>query len=151
MLDFKAVLKRLEDSVKFQTYLKKNPDAYLTNAIYLEEWQVNYFSPKTELITIFKVDKKITSKTVAEKRKFPKLNTNLKIDLKEALKILKKQISKFYSSETFTKTIIILQQSQEPEWNITQLSSSIKILNIKISAISGKITYESYDKLIDMK
>jgi len=151
MLDFKAVLKRLNTSPKFQTYIKKNPDSYLTNAICIDEWQINYFSPKTELITIFKINTKITSKIVSEKRIFPKLNLNLKLDLKDALKILKKQISKFYSSETFTKTIIILQQDKEPLWNITKLSSSIKIFNMKISALSGKIIHESYDNLIDLK
>jgi|TARA_B100001971_G_C18204604_1_gene546766 hypothetical protein len=150
MLDFKAILKKLDTSPKYQTYLKKNSDAYITSAIYMEDWQVNSFSPKTKLITIFKIDTKINSKTVTEKRTFPKLNTNLKLDLKDALKILKKQLSKFYSSETFTKTIIIIQQSEEPEWNITKLSSSVKILNIRISALSGKITHESYDNLINM-
>lgn len=153
MLEFKAVLRKLNNSEKFKTYLKKNPDAYLTNALFLKNWQLNFFSPSKQLITIFNINinNKITTQTSREERTFPKLDTALKLDSKEALKILESQISKFYSSETFTKTIIILHQNSEPVWNITKLSSSLKILNLKISALSGKILQESYNRLIDIK
>tara|TARA_Y100000034_G_C6739259_1_gene327939 strand:- start:281 stop:736 length:456 start_codon:yes stop_codon:yes gene_type:complete len=151
MLEFQEALQKLKNSKTFKDYLKNNKDSYLTSAVYLEELQINYFSPSKQEITIFKIKGKIISETQKEARNFPQLNSNLKTDLKEALKIFRKQKNKFYPKTATTKTIIVLQQSKGPEWNISQLTSSIKILNIKISALTGKITRESFDKLIDLK
>jgi len=150
MLSFKESLKKLQNSKEFKDYMKKNPDAYIANTIYLDTIEFNLFSPKTKIVTVFSVENNITSKELdKENRIFPRLDLKkIKLDVDEIMKIFENERSKICKDEA-TKTIIILQQDKEPVWNLSQLTSSIKILQILISAETGKVIESSYKRIIE--
>src|SRR3989344_3413814 len=150
MLSFKESLKKLQNSKEFKDYMKKNPDAYIANTIYLDTIEFNLFSPKTKIVTVFSVENNITSKELdKENRIFPRLDLKkIKLDVDEIMKIFENERLKICRDEV-TKTIIILQQDKEPVWNLSQLTSSIKILQILISAETGKVIESSYKRIIE--
>ena len=150
MLSFKESLKKLQNSKEFKGYMKKNPDAYIANTIYLDTIEFNLFSPKTKIVTVFSVENNITSKELdKENRIFPRLDLKkIKLDVDEIMKIFENERLKICKDEV-TKTIIILQQDKEPVWNLSQLTSSIKILQILISAETGKVIESSYKRIIE--
>ena len=77
MLGFMQALSRIESSEVFRGYQKKNAESYLTNSLYINEWQINFYSKKTKLITSFTTNGKVNKKVMDGKNKeFPMLNKN---------------------------------------------------------------------------
>lgn len=149
MLDFKQALSKLQSSEIFRDYQKKNPSSYLTNSLYLNEWQINYFSPKTNVITSFTINSKIKKKTLeAKNQKFPALNQNkIHVDIEKALSKSADELSKHDGI-----TIIIIQvENSVPVWNISIPTPSLKVINVKISAESGEILEKSEKSIIETR
>ncbi len=147
MLEFKQALLKLQTSEVFKSYQKKNTDSYLTNSLYISEWQVNYFSPRTNLITSFTINSKIKKKILeAGSKEFPKLNSSkINIDVNNAL-----SISKVQGTERIT-IIIIQTENSVPVWNISIPTPSLKIINSKISAESGEILEKSEKNVMALR
>jgi|SRR3989344_3565888 len=151
MLGFRESLQKLENSEEFKSYKKHNPDSYVINMIYLDEIEFNFFSPKTKIVTVFNIGKDIAFKELEkEKRTFPELEVKkINIELSEAMDLFEEERKKFCKTEEASKTIIILQQSSEPIWNLSQLTSVMKILHVLISAETGNIIESSYKQIIE--
>ena len=147
MLEFKQALSKLQSSEIFRDYQKKNPGSYLTNSLYLNEWQINYFSLKTNVITSFIIESKVSKKTLeAGNKKFPKLNSaKIIVDINAAL-----NTSKIQSSEGMT-IIIIQTENSIPVWNISVPTPSLKVINVKVSAESGEILERSEKSIIETR
>lgn len=147
MLEFKQVLSKLQSSEIFRSYQKKNTDSYLTNSLCLNEWQINYFSPKTDVITSFIIENKISKKTLeAGSKKFPKLNSaKIMVDINAAL-----NISKIQSNKGIT-IIIIQTENSIPVWNISVPTPSLKVINVKISAETGEVLEKSEKNIIETR
>lgn len=149
MLDFKQALSKLQASEIFRNYQKKNPSSYLTNSLYIHEWQINYFSPKTNVITSFTINSKIKKKTLeAKNQKFPALNQNkIHVDIEKAIGMSANELGK---SEGVT-IIIIQTENSVPVWNISIPTPSLKVINVKISAESGEILERSEKSIIETR
>jgi uncharacterized protein YpmB len=50
-----------------------------------------------------------------------------------------------------TKKIFILQQKESPIWNITYLTQSLNILNMKINAETGQIIEEKIESAMNFQ
>ncbi|MBI2105327.1 PepSY domain-containing protein [Candidatus Woesearchaeota archaeon] len=149
MLEFKQAISKLHQSQLFRDFQFKDAKAYLTNSVYIDEWQINYFSPKTNMITTFIVNGKVSKKTLdSNEMEFPQLNmAKLKIDIGKILEIAKKFIK-----EKETKIIIILQaENSTPIWNISAPLMSLKIIHIKISAETGDIIENTEKNIIEIR
>ncbi len=145
MLDFLKALSVIESSKVFQDYQKKNTDAYLTNSLYIHEWQVNFYSKKTKLITSFMPGSKVRKKVLDGKSKeFPILNkSKIRVDMQKAIEISGRR------SET--AIIIIQMEGSIPVWNISIPTPSLKVINSKISAVSGEILENSEKNIIQLR
>lgn len=147
MLEFKQALSKLETSEAFKNYQKKNAASYLTNSLYIYEWQINYFSPRTQQITTFIVNDRIRKKILeANSKKFPVLNRNkIKVDIAKAL-----DISQSQKQEGIT-IIIIQSENSIPIWNISIPTPALKLINIKVSAESGEVLEKSEKNVIELR
>ncbi len=147
MLEFKKALSKLQASETFRSYQKKNVDSYLTNSLYIDEWQINYFSPKTNLITSFIINGKIKKQALeAKSQKFPKLNSSkILIDINSAIEISKVQ------SQGGATIVIIQSEDSIPVWNITIPTPSLKVINVRVSAETGKILEKSEKNIIETR
>lgn len=159
------VVEKLESSKEFLTWKKSHKEAYLAHAfMMLDEvnkdiWQIGYFSPKTNLISVFVVDKKILKNEDAEvfkeqkKMVNPLILKNIKIDEEKALANAKKVIDENYTGASFAKSFMILQNIEDvgQVWNLTFLTQQFKTINIKIDATTGECKSHKMISLIQGK
>ena len=149
----KEFLEDLESSKEFKTFKEKAPLAYNTSACYIDEvWQLDFYDPNTDKMTSFtKKDDEIISQESEvfrkEKKEIPELKIkDIKIDLIQAEKLIEQT-----HPDKPTNKIIILQQKENPFWNITYLTTKLDLLNIKINAITGKIIEEKIESALNFK
>src|SRR3989339_1216039 len=141
--------KRLLDSKEFKDWRKKNYDSYLCSCFNAKDgindafWNFDFYN-KNDRITTFGVAEEIIVNENQEifkhdKDKVDKISLDdVKVDLDHALEIIERP-----EGESFVKTISILQFKDILLWNITMISASFNILNVKIDAVSGEETYRN--------
>ena len=151
--EIKKFLQELEESKVFKKFKKNNPIAYNSSVSKIQnQLQIDFYDPNEDKITSFtKKDNEIVMQKSEifrkEKIKIPELKiSKVKITLEEIEKI----ISEKYQ-EIPTKKIFILQQTEFPIWNITYLTQSLNILNIKINAESGEIIEEKMESALNFQ
>ena len=136
----------VEATNDFLEWKKSNPKAYLTSAFAMptdteKEWLISYYNHKTETITTFSTEtKKSTEDAFKKEKTIPELKLEeVKISEQEALKTAKTSLEINYKEKDPQKTIIVLQKLEdEPLWNITYITPTFKVANIRISATTGK-------------
>lgn len=156
MLDLNECIKKLEDSEVYIDWRKENKKSflYLFFKIMKEDdkgiWEIGFYDQKTETSTSFIIgeDVKLNAKDskIFKKKddKIEKLNVDdIKIDLENAFKIIDGIIGEKYSKEKASEKIIILQNVGSVVWNITYLTKSLNVINVRISASSGDIIEHS--------
>ncbi|HLC62998.1 MAG TPA: hypothetical protein VJJ21_01645 [Candidatus Nanoarchaeia archaeon] len=156
------ILKKLESSKEFKSWKSDNPGYYLSSlfsTLDKEEslkWQFHYYSKEKDEIVTFNLSPEITIDPDSEvfKKKDSRIEPleiqKVKLGVMQALRKIKNL--KQYSHETFNQKIILLQQFEnQPSWNISLITSTYQIINIKLSAISGKVLHESKESLLSFK
>jgi len=158
-MEFLDALSELEKSTQFKLWVKKNKKSYLSYGFIMkdpavkEEWQIGYYNPTTDTVTTFTIGEDIVQNPEAEmfkddKKVLPLEVKDIKITLKEALKIAEKIQDEKYSAHKPFKKIIILQKLEIGQvWNITYITNTFKSLNIKIDSVTGNIVI---DELVDL-
>jgi len=149
---FEKELKLIKESKLFK------PDLYLCSIfIFNNKTQFDFYSKKSKLVTSFIVEDNEVNILNKEEKIFQKEKKDLeelrlekvKIDLEKALERVGNSVKKH--KETTTKQIIILQQNKFPLWNISSITSSFNIINIKINAETGKILEEIKESILNFK
>lgn len=158
-------IKKLESSKEFSAWKKSHKEAYLAHAfMMLDEankdiWQIGYFNPKTNLISVFVVDKKISknedSEVFKEQKKMvtPLIARDVKFNEEQALTEAKKILDDNYKGNASVKSFMILQDIDEIGlvWNLTFLTQQFKTINIKIDATTGECKGHKIVSLIQGK
>lgn len=152
MLNFK----KLTDSQVFKEWKENNKKDYLCSYVLINEVpQFDFYNPKTDKITSFIINKEIEMKKEQNifkksKDKIYELNLDkVKIPLEKAEEIIN-NLEK-YKKETFNKKIIILQSKKNPLWNLSLITTTLNILNIKIDAVTGEVLSETFESLLNLK
>lgn len=160
------LLHTLEESSIFKSWKQEHPDYYLSSCFATydnnkkPEWQFHFYNKKKDKIVTFSMGKESTGKEITiepESKIFKKKSAiveeleieKVKIEINQALR--KIQHLEQYQHEDFTQKILILQQQQQPIWNISLITSTYQIINIKLSAISGSVLEESKESLLSFK
>src|SRR3989344_3701834 len=138
--------KRLTSSEIFRKWKLKHKDSFLCSFIIMNEKIQFDFYNKNDTMTSFNVNGKVDKDE--NQKIFKKGNLNeLKLEdiiltKEKALEIIDKK----YPDEKFNRRIIILQNPEKPFWNITLITSSLKLLNAKID-MKGNIISETFEPL----
>lgn len=158
-MDFQKVLKQLQSSPTFTDWKKTHPEAFLAHAFLMLDppnqniWQIGYYDPSTKAMNTFVINSPdidlIPEQDVLKSSEITKLDIEqIKIPEAQALEIAEKTRKQKYSQEQPAKTFFILQQHNNgPVYNITFFTASLKTLNIKLSALNGKIVSHSLQSL----
>ena len=159
-MDIKSAVKDLEKSAVFVEFIDENPDYYLINVFSLEEagqanWQAGYYSKKDDKIVTFNL-KPITRNPPEDVFKKESIVEELELDkvkvpLEKALHTCEKLRKKKYSAHKVAKRLVILQKKEVPFYNITFITQSFNIINIKLDATSNKIIKEFLKPAISFK
>ena len=135
--------KKLISSDVFKKWKFKNKDSFLCSYVSIQSPQFDFYN-KDDTITSFAINdeieiienEKINNKTDIKPIELKKIKSSEE----EVMDIVKNK----YKKETFTKQIVILQNSKKQLWNLLFMTSSMKILNVKID-MSNKIISETFE------
>ncbi|MAG38543.1 hypothetical protein CMO90_00465 [Candidatus Woesearchaeota archaeon] len=161
-MELKKAIKQLESSKEFKEFKKKDKTHKLAHAFTIldkeeqQDWQIGYYSKKSDKVIVFTVGKEITISPEEEVFKKPGHKVelldlkNVSITLEEAIKKSEEIVKKKYSAEIINKTIVILQCLKTEMYNLTLVSQSFNIINIKINSKNGKVLHESKQSIIEL-
>ena len=143
-----TLYKKLINSKIFKDWKIKHKDSFLCSYIVIDKTQFDFYN-KNDTITSFTANDNIEIKEnekIFKKTQLKELNLdNIKLKEESALEIVNKK----YPKEKFTKKIIILQNTGELFWNLTFITASLKLLNIKID-MNKKIIQETFEPLTNL-
>ena len=139
-------IREIETSDEFSRWKDVNEDAYLTSAFTMfsegqkKEWLIGYYNEKSQKITTFAPNNQRTEEVFKKEEHIPKLKViEVKINEEQAVEAAKGILQNNYKGDTSQRTILVLQKLDvEPLWNITFITHALKVINIKVSAVTGK-------------
>ncbi|MFH1455640.1 MAG: PepSY domain-containing protein [archaeon] len=159
--DIKDLVEELKKSEKYKDFSSKHSEAYLTSAFYMApvnekpKWTLGFFDKEEHKLTSFVIDngvKIFPSQQVMqkEKKEVKRLDLNsIKVTLEKAKEIVEQFQKEKYPYEGPDKMIIVLQVINDiTVWNISYLTTGLKLLNIKVNAISGDVIEDSIENLL---
>jgi uncharacterized membrane protein YkoI len=143
----------VEQSALFKEWKKQYPDSYLVHFFVMnDKIQIGYYDKKSDTITTFllgdEITKTVDAEIFKEHKTIPPLNlNNVSISLHKAKEIVKNLMKKY--PDPITKEITILQTiEKEPVYNMTFITSTFKMLNIKLNAKTGELLKEEMQSLM---
>ena len=162
--ELKKLVKELEVSKEFKSFKKDNPDAYLASCVIIVEgknfgeWQIDYYLPEKHKMTSFVMKEPLqvlNEQDIFQKEKVKVKELELKdvkVGLKKALSLLEAFRKKKYETEFPGKVIVVLQVLEDgPVWNLTLLTATLKVLNVKMDAINGKVSSDTIESFLQFK
>jgi hypothetical protein len=163
-MNLKQTIKKVESSKDFKQFIKSHPDYFLAHcfAMLVEgekekdiKWELGYYSEKTDKVVVFETVPEINMRP--EEDAFKKDGTikkldikKVKIDISKALKICSELTDKKYPNRSITKKIIILQNLEKEIFNITLVTLSFDILNIRLDAATGEILSDNIQSIMGL-
>tara|TARA_Y100000310_G_C20527862_1_gene736964 strand:+ start:307 stop:801 length:495 start_codon:yes stop_codon:yes gene_type:complete len=144
---------KLTNDSLFKTWQEQHSKAFLTHFFCQidkdlnkkSSWEVGYYDH--DKITVFVVNEKIEIKPEDDVFKKPnesveKLELDkVKVSFEEAVKVFKEEFSKVFPEAQLGDGFLILQKYQNLLlWNFTLIDKRLKFLNLKIDAVSGKVS-----------
>ena len=158
----KEIISKLEKSTEFTSWKKGGHKAYLVHAFQMHDkankdiWQIGYFNPETNLITVFEVGSVITRQKDAEvfkeqeKLVHPLILSDVQTDEIEAMEKANATLGENYKGVGVFKSFMILQNLDEvgQVWNVTFVTTQFKTVNVKIDAKTGDIVIHKAVSLI---
>lgn len=162
--ELKRALKNLQKVKEFKDFKKKNPKAYLASCVVViddkkvGDWQIDFYLPKKHKMATFVVKDIVEFKgedDIFQKEKAEVKGLRLddvKIGFDKMLKLLEGFRKKDYSGDFPNKTIAVLQTIEDyPVWNLTLLTATLKVLNVKINAVDGKVISDNIENFLSFK
>ena len=164
-MDVKEVVSSVESSKEYTDFIAENSDNYLVHLFTMmdvahkDDWQLGYYSKKSDKITVFENNQgKITilpaQEAFKEKNYIAPLNIdNVKIAYVQAMDTIEDVLKKNYSAESLVKAIVLLQNLPEygQIWNITIVTMTFNVINVKINSSTGEVIKHSKETLIGWK
>jgi len=161
-MEFKKLIEEIESTKQFKEWKESHPDFYLVHAFVMKDqsnkemWQIGYYDKKTNKMEIIvKQDDALEFAPAQEILKasqeiLPLNPDDVKIGVSEALEKAQECIKENYPKEPILKNFFIIQHLEGATvYNITYVAQTFKTINIKVSAIDGKIIKHSCQKLAD--
>lgn len=158
----KTAIKHVETSNIFKEFKKENPEVFLAHAFTIihnlqGDWQLGYYSKTKDKVVVFEIGKQITRSPEEEVFKKPEdrvkpLNMkNVSITLEDAIEIAEKLVKEKYSAEIVSKIIAILQNLGTEIFNLTLITQTFNIINVRIDSKTGKILSEARQSIMGLR
>lgn len=160
----RRAVRKLQKDKSFRDFKKVNSDAYLSSCVVIidgkkvGDWEIDYYQPKKHKITTFVLGKNVQCKgedDVFQKEKSDvdelKLD-DVKVSFEGMLKSVEGYRKKHYAGDYPNKVIVVLQKlGDKAIWNVTHLTSTLKIWNIKLDAKDGKVVEERIENVFSLR
>ncbi len=162
----REILKKVENSDEYKQW--KDNNKYLVHFFIMledkaeidqlnnKEWQVGYYDKTNDMITVFNCGEKITINPESEV--FKSETTILPLDLKkislsprEAVKEALTLAETVYNHKDISQIIILLQHLPIGQiWNITLVTKSYEIINIRINTSTTDVISHSCEPIFKL-
>jgi hypothetical protein len=163
-MEIQNVLKRLEEHKDFKKWKEKNKESFLAHVFKLiddankDDWQVGYYNKNDTITTFILNPEKIVIAETDNIFKKPDAKImeldkeKIKIDITQALQTAEKIQATEYKQEAPFKIITILQKLDLGQvYNVTYVTQSFKVLNLKIDSETGKVLKKSLKSIMEFK
>ncbi len=159
-MKLKHAVAQVEATGLFRQFQKENPHYYLAHIFHTsgkgESTQIGYYNPDTDRVVVFDIGSTITQQPADEVFKdhptVEKLDLEqVKIGLEEAMKIAEEFHNKKHAAELITQKITILQNLGGLVYNITHVTRTFNIFNIKIDAVTGEMLSEHTQSILGLQ
>ncbi len=152
----------VESSDVFKDFLKDNPDYYLVHLFtsvvngVRDPWQVGYYSKDADKIVVFTASDSVTVSKPEDVFKesgvvAPLDLSSVKVSFDDAKSVVDSFLaSNFYSDKPLRFIVILQVVDSLPVWNITVVSHSLKMINVRVNASSGEIVSSSHHSLMSL-
>lgn len=161
-MDINKVINDVESSKEFKTL---EPDHYLVHIFRMmdadksEDCQVGYYNKKSDKIIVFdylegSVKMMPPEEAFKEKNYIAALDlSKVKISMDDALNTAQQVVKENYPAHLLSKAIVLLQKLPEfgQIWNITVITHTFQVINIKIDSETGKTIKHSMESLLGWK
>lgn len=161
-MSFHHALERLQQHEVFQAWREENPDHYLVHGFLMlgpdvkSEWQIGFYHPDADVISAFAVDDEgaVTMNPPSEAFKdtvvIRELDVNhVEHDVDRALADAEEHRAAKYRGHDPARTIVLLQHLERGQvWNITFVTSTFAVCNIKLDAKTHEIVHSSCETLL---
>lgn len=145
----------------YKEFIEHNPDYKLSHFFFVNESnnlvdeQVGFYSEKTDKVVSFDLLRHSASEpenAAKTSGTIPSFSVkDVEVDVDEALKICQELVDKEYSQHTSTKTICILQTLDNILlWNITVITNTLHMINIKINAKTKEVITHSAKSIMSL-
>jgi hypothetical protein len=149
-----TAIEHVRASEAFKKWKKEHAEAYVTSAFSIAApdaervWLVGYYDPSAKKMTSFTADGSATESdgvfTKDERLAELKLE-EVQVDESDALKNASDLLKGGANN-----TVIVLQNYQgNLLWNITFITQSLEVLNVRISAVDGRVIEHTTTKITD--
>jgi len=152
---------KIKESSTYKEWLTKHEDSFLSHLFCqinsnLEEkgkWELGFYSKKNDKISTFLEDFSIKKDDEVFKKPGDQVEElqldKLSISFDDAKKVFKEKFPELFPSEQLGDGFVVLQTLKDVTlWNFTLVSKSIKFLNMKINASTGKVEAHQAVELI---
>ncbi len=157
--DVHEVIEKVEASPEFQEFSEQNPHHYLVHAFSTAAGapapiELGYYGEDTDMITVFRSDP-ITAmppeEVFKQDGKLKQLDlTAVRLGLKDALERAEKERAAAYPQHATIKAICILQQHDNPTWNLTLVTGTMQMINMRIDALTGQVLSRSIQSIMNI-
>jgi len=161
-MNLNQILRKVEQGKAFKKFMKGHPDYFLVHCFTMVsqgekklKWELGYYSEKADKLVVFEAEPEL--KMRPEEDAFKKEGTIKKLELKKvkvsvskALKACDELVADKYPGKSVTKRIIILQSLEEQVYNITLVTLSFDIINIKVDAVTGKVLDDNIQNIMSL-
>lgn len=161
-MDLHETLARLTRNSIFKDWHVKNKDYFLAHAFVMLDqpnkgiWQIGFYNAEKERMVTFVVsetdiqhteDQEVLKETTGIQPLKPE---DVTLTVEDALKTAKICMQENYRAEIPLKEFFIIQNAEEHTmFNITYFTQSLKTINIKIDAKTGKMIKHSMQSLAE--
>lgn len=155
MINLKEMQGEIEASSVYKSW-KTHHNSYLVHFFCMDEKvQVGYYDEKTDSIITFVKEKEVTKtedkEIFRQEKKIARLEMSaVKITLQEAVEKAENIQKQKYPVDPVTKKIIVLQTINNlPVYNMTLITMTFKMLNLRINAATGDLLEEKMQPIMD--
>ena len=159
-MDIQDEYDTLTQSDEYTTFNSVPNDFYLVHVYRMMDAKVagkiefGFYSAEKDRMVIFETNpakKHDEEEVFKDSRTIHELDLEtVKISMDDALSIAEKTRQEKYKSEMIYKTIIILQNLGTQVWNITLVSLSFNIINIRIDAETGVVMESNIHNIMSL-
>lgn len=150
----------VESNDEYKTYRAHAPNALIAHVFInqknnSEEWHLGYFDPDTKKITSFTTEPTVhisgSDAALSKTGDVPPLSWNeLKVEFATAKASAEKIMKEHYSAHPGAQMISVLQTIDIPVWNLTIVTNTFHIVNIRIDAVTGQVLAHAQQSLMGL-